>query len=99
MAQVRVVVGPLDRQPAQQIRIDGVLLGALAQVRAGINRLQAHRLHVPRHRLVINQHPILLKLSGDFAHTVEWAGGVDFVDPLLDEQRPLIGWAWGTVHP
>ncbi len=76
------LVGLFDLHPAQQIRSDALFVPPLREVRAGADAKDAHLVHKPRHRLVVNPHLLTTQYRRITADTVVGVSGVNFVNAL-----------------
>lgn len=78
------VIGVSRRDLTQEIRVDPMLLIALAQVRARADPSDPHLAHVSLHRFAIDGSPVAAQLGGDTPRAIEGASGIDLVNPMLD---------------
>ena len=65
------VVASLDREPAEQIRIDLVILATLAQVRLREDRLEAESVHQTTHQLATDLMPEATQVNDHLPGAVE----------------------------
>jgi site-specific DNA recombinase len=92
------VIGTGGGDTGEQVRIDRLLVRALAQVGARGNRLHAHLAPMARHCFMVDAPPVPSELGGDASNPVAWPAGGDRINLVF--KRDLLRRRWnGMIVP
>jgi hypothetical protein len=92
------LIGPLDRQALEQVRIDLRIACRNAGSWPPVQRLDAHAAHQGCHVDPADVETVSLELLGEPPRPVKWVLQVQFVDPAHDPQILLAHRARRVVH-